>query len=164
MLFRTASLVAFTVFCLARTGSCDSDTDDGFQKPSDEVSTEGLKVDSNQVMAYCFWNKPTENVPFACFTLKGDIRQRMRSPQNLKGYISPGGETFVVLAQAGGQSFTTEVNRVTIQSYDAQPNCLLIGVEEQPQGGDGEFGLTRHSGRDRVVCPGQSATHLDDAP
>ncbi len=70
-----------------------SDTDDGFWKPSDEVSTEGLKVDSNQVMAYCFWNKPTENVPFACFTLKGDIRQRMRSPQNLKGYISPGGES-----------------------------------------------------------------------
>ncbi len=92
-MFRTAPLIAFALICLAQTGRCQVDGPPSNWQPTGPASTAGLQVDANQVQAFCTDNKPTANVPFACFTLKGDIRTRMHSPQNLKGFISASGDS-----------------------------------------------------------------------
>ncbi len=70
---------------------------------------------------------------------------------------------FVVLAQDGQQTFTTEVNRVAISASD-QVNCRHVEVDDLPQGPpNGEPGETAYHVRARDVCPG-TPMQLDDAP
>jgi hypothetical protein len=69
------------------------------------------------------------------------------------------------LDQVGGQSFTTEVERVTLTDRDDQSNCLHVKLDGLPKGAaEDEMGQTFFPSYDRDACPGKPAIHLQDAP
>lgn len=143
-----ASLAAFSLLSLA-----------GVQAqtwPAGPPTTTGLQESEVLVSSFCSGPAKGKDIAYACFKINGDIRKHMYSPKNVIGYYNKAGDTFVILQQAGEQSFATEVDLVTINAT-IKPRCLDVLVEwSTPVGKD----IARIDFSNPDACPGSAPIPL----
>ncbi|ETS62212.1 hypothetical protein PaG_03787 [Moesziomyces aphidis] len=96
--------------------------------PAGPPTTAGLRESEALVSSFCSGPPKGKEMAYACFKINGDIRKHMFSPKNVIGYYNRAGDTFVILQQPGEQSFSTEIDLVTINA-PLKPRCLDVLIE-----------------------------------
>ncbi|SPO45536.1 uncharacterized protein PSANT_03222 [Moesziomyces antarcticus] len=143
-----ASLAAFSLLSLAAVQAQTW--------PAGPPTTTGLQESEVLVSSFCSGRPEGKEIAYACFKINGDIRKHMYSPKNVIGYYNKAGDTFVILQQAGEQSFATEVDLVTINA-PIKPRCLDVLVEwSTPVGKD----IARIDFSNPDACPGSAPIPL----